>query len=234
MRKEIVLSTLQLRSGYGGKPVLQGIDMDVREGEIVAVIGRNGVGKSTLMRTLIGLLPPTEGSIVFKGQDVSSLVAHRRARLGIGYVPQGRDVFPRMSVEENLKVGEMVGGKADYARVYGTFPILAERRTQQAGTMSGGQQQQLAIGRVMVSNPSLILLDEPSEGIQPSIVQDIARTIVELNRQTDVTIVFVEQNLDMIRAMAQRCYVMDKGRIVAALTPADLDDREVVRRHLAV
>ncbi len=207
MRKEIVLSTLKLRSGYGGKPVLQGIDMDVREGEIVAVIGRNGVGKSTLMRTLIGLLPPTEGSIVFKGRDVSSLVAHRRARLGIGYVPQGRDVFPRMS---------------------------AERRAQQAGTLSGGQQQQLAIGRVMISNPSLILLDEPSEGIQPSIVRDIARTIVDLNRQTDVTIIFVEQNLDMIRAMAQRCYVMDKGRIVAALTPADLDDREVVRRHLAV
>jgi urea ABC transporter ATP-binding protein UrtE len=237
MRKEIILSTLQLRSGYGGKPVLQGIDMDVREGEIVAVIGRNGVGKSTLMRTLIGLLPPTEGSIVFKGQDVSALVAHRRARLGIGYVPQGRDVFPRMSVEENLKVGAMVNGKADpgdYTRVYGTFPILAERRSQQAGTLSGGQQQQLAIGRVMISNPSLILLDEPSEGIQPSIVQDIARTILDLNRQTDVTIVFVEQNLDMIRAMAQRCYVMDKGRIVAALTPADLDDREVVRRHLAV
>jgi len=237
MRKEIVLSTLKLRSGYGGKPVLQGIDMDVREGEIVAVIGRNGVGKSTLMRTLIGLLPPTEGSIVFQGQDVSSLVAHRRARLGIGYVPQGRDVFPRMSVEENLKVGEMIGGKADpedYKRVYGTFPILAERRTQQAGTLSGGQQQQLAIGRVLIGNPSLILLDEPSEGIQPSIVQDIARTIVDLNRRTNVTIVFVEQNLDMIRAMAERCYVMDKGRIVAALTPADLDDREVVRRHLAV
>ena len=237
MRKEIVLSTLKLRSGYGGKPVLQGIDMDVREGEIVAVIGRNGVGKSTLMRTLIGLLPPTEGSIVFKGRDVSSLVAHCRARLGIGYVPQGRDVFPRMSVEENLKVGEMTGRKVepeDYRRVYGTFPILAERRAQQAGTLSGGQQQQLAIGRVMISNPSLILLDEPSEGIQPSIVQDIARTIVDLNRQTDVTIIFVEQNLDMIRAMAQRCYVMDKGRIVAALTPADLDDREVVRRHLAV
>ena len=142
-----------------------------------------------------------------------------------------------MSVEENLKVGEIAGGKVepgDYRRVYGTFPILAERRTQQAGTLSGGQQQQLAIGRVMISNPSLILLDEPSEGIQPSIVQDIARTIVDLNRQTDVTIIFVEQNLDMIRAMAQRCYVMDKGRIVAALTPADLDDREVVRRHLAV
>jgi urea ABC transporter ATP-binding protein UrtE len=237
MRKEVILSTLKLRSGYGGKPVLQGIDMDVREGEIVAVIGRNGVGKSTLMKTLIGLLPPTEGSIVFRGEDVSAMAAHRRARLGIGYVPQGRDVFPRMNVEENLKVGAMIGGKAsanDFQRVYATFPILAERRSQQAGTMSGGQQQQLAIGRVMIASPSLILLDEPSEGIQPSIVQDIARTIVDLNRRTDVTIVVVEQNLDMIRAMAQRCYVMDKGRIVAALTPADLDDRDLVRRHLAV
>jgi urea ABC transporter ATP-binding protein UrtE len=237
MRKEVLLSTLKLRAGYGGKPVLQGIDMDVREGEIVAVIGRNGVGKSTLMKTLIGLLPPTEGSIVLKGQDVSTLVAHRRARLGIGYVPQGRDVFPRMSVEENLKVGEMIGGKIapdDYERIYATFPILAERRAQQAGTMSGGQQQQLAIGRVMIGNPSLILLDEPSEGIQPSIVQDIARTIVDLNKRTNVTIIVVEQNLDMIRAMAQRCYVMDKGRIVAELTPADLDDRDIVRRYLAV
>jgi len=237
MRKEVLLSALKLRSGYGGKPVLQGVDMDVRKGEIVAVIGRNGVGKSTLMKTLIGLLPPTEGNVVFKGEDVSAMVAHRRARLGIGYVPQGRDVFPRMSVEENLKVGESIAGKAnadDYARVYATFPILAERRRQPAGTMSGGQQQQLAIGRVMISNPSLILLDEPSEGIQPSIVQDIARTIVDLNKRTNVTVIVVEQNLDMIRAMAQRCYVMDKGRIVAALTPQDLDDRDTVRRHLAV
>ncbi|RYX99356.1 MAG: ABC transporter ATP-binding protein [Bradyrhizobiaceae bacterium] len=236
-RKEVLLTALKLRSGYGGKPVLQGIDMDVREGEIVAVIGRNGVGKSTLMKTLIGLLPPTEGRVVFKGEDVSAMVAHRRARLGIGYVPQGRDVFPRMSVEENLKVGESIAGRAnadDYARVYATFPILAERRRQAAGTMSGGQQQQLAIGRVMISNPSLILLDEPSEGIQPSIVQDIARTIVDLNKRSNVTVIVVEQNLDMIRAMAQRCYVMDKGRIVAALTPEDFDDRDTVRRHLAV
>src|SRR6202790_1569 len=237
MRKEIILSTIKLRSGYGGKPVLQGIDIDVGEGEIVAGNGRNGGGNSALMNTPIGLFARTEASIVFTGEDVSTMVAHRRARLGIGYVPQGRDVFPRMSVEENLKVGEMIGGKAgpeDYQRVYSTFPILAERHAQQAGTLSGGQQQQLAIGRVLIGNPSLILLDEPSEGIQPSIIQDIARTIVDLNRRTDVTIVVVEQNLDMIRAMAQRCYVMDKGRIVAALTSADLDDREVVRRHLAV
>src|SRR5690606_29772004 len=147
---------------------------------IVAVIGRNGVGKSTLMRALIGLLPATGGSIVFKGEPVEGLPAHKRATLGIGYVPQGRDVFPRMSVEENLKVGDSIRGSAtpaDYERVFASFPILKERRAQRAGTLSGGQQQQLAIGRVMISSPQLVLLDEPSEGIQPSIVQDIARTM---------------------------------------------------------
>ena len=152
--KEVLLSTLKLRSGYGGKPVLQGIDMDVREGEIVAVIGRNGVGKSTLMKTLIGLLPPTEGNVVFKGEDVSAMVAHRRARLGIGYVPQGRDVFPRMSVEENLKVGEMIGGRVSAERLCAGLCDLSHScraARQQAGTMSGGQQQQLAIGRVMIA-----------------------------------------------------------------------------------
>jgi urea ABC transporter ATP-binding protein UrtE len=237
MRKEVVLSTFDLRTGYGGKPVLQGVDLKVLEGEIVAVIGRNGVGKSTLMKTLIGLLPTAGGKILFKDEDVSALPAHARARLGIGYVPQGRDVFPRMSVEENLRVGESIHGKRDpagYELAYGAFPILAERRRQRAGTMSGGQQQQLAIGRVLVGLPSLILLDEPSEGIQPSIVQDIARIVIDLNRRTGTTIVFVEQNLDMIRAMAQRCYVMDKGRIVAELTALELQDRELVRRHLAV
>jgi urea transport system ATP-binding protein len=237
MRREIVLSTVGLRTGYGGKPVLQGVDLMVGEGEIVAVIGRNGVGKSTLMKTLIGLLPATEGSVLFRSEDVSALPAHARARLGIGYVPQGRDVFPRMTVEENLRVGESISGhaeRADYERAYAAFPILAERRKQRAGTLSGGQQQQLAIGRVMVGRPRLILLDEPSEGIQPSIVQDIARTVIALNRQAGITIVFVEQNLDMIRAMAQRCYVMDKGRIVAELAAHELQDRDLVRRHLAV
>ena len=230
-----LLSVHGLRCGYGGKPVLQGVDLDVRAGEIVAVIGRNGVGKSTLIKALIGLLPANAGSICFRGAEINAMAAHRRARLGIGYVPQGRDVFPRMSVEENLAVGESIGGgAADYERIYRNFPVLRERRRQVAGTMSGGQQQQLAIGRVLVGRPTLMLLDEPSEGIQPSIVQDIARIGVELNRKDGLTIVLVEQNIDMIRAMAQRCYVMDKGRVVAELTPEMLDDRDTMRRYLAV
>jgi urea ABC transporter ATP-binding protein UrtE len=231
-----LLTVEGLRSGYGGKPVLQGVDLSVRDREVTAVIGRNGVGKSTLMKAVIGLLPTTEGAIRFNGADIGAETPHARARRGIGYVPQGRDVFPRMSVEENLRVGLSISGArtADFEPVYAYFPILKERRRQAAGTLSGGQQQQLAIGRALVGQPTLLLLDEPSEGIQPSIVQGIARIVVELNRKTGLTVVLVEQNIDMIRAMAQRSYVMDKGRVVAELTPAMLDDSAVVRRYLAV
>ena len=234
---ETILHLKDVRAGYGGKPVLQGVNLNVREGEIVAVIGRNGVGKSTLMKTLIGLIGTMSGEISFAGRNIAGLEAYKRAKLGIGYVPQGRDVFPRMTVKENLQVGEAMRGRAPasaYDKVYELFPILRERADQRAGTMSGGQQQQLAIGRVLIGGPKMILLDEPSEGIQPSIVQEIGRIIVEFNRQTGITIVFVEQNLDLIRAIAQRCYVMDKGRIVAELNPHELDDRDTIRKYLAV
>jgi branched-chain amino acid transport system ATP-binding protein len=234
---DTLLDIKGLRAGYGGKPVLQGIDLSVSKGEIVAVIGRNGVGKSTLMKTLIGLVESMAGTIQLGSTELTGLTPFRRARLGIGYVPQGRDVFPRMSVKENLQVGESMRDRisADvYERIYSLFPILKERASQQAGTMSGGQQQQLAIGRVLVGSPQLLLLDEPSEGIQPSIVQDIGRIIKQLNRESGMTIMFVEQNLDMIKALAQRCYVMDKGRIVAHVTPQELEDRDTIRKHLAV
>jgi len=236
MTDETLLSTKGLRAGYGGKPVLQGLNLDVHAGEVVAVIGRNGVGKSTLMKSLIGLIPSMEGSILYRGQGIDALPAHKRARLGIGYVPQGRDVFPRLSVAENMAVGGLrkTVSEAERERVLDYFPILRERWTQRAGTLSGGQQQQLAIGRVLIAGPELILLDEPSEGIQPNIVQDIARIMLELNRSTGVTIVLVEQNIDMIRAMAQRCYVLDKGRIVAALDRDALADGDAMRRHLAL
>jgi branched-chain amino acid transport system ATP-binding protein len=224
-----------LKGGYGGKPVLQGVELSIPKGEIVAVIGRNGVGKTTLMKFLIGLLPALEGRIMFKGQDISHFPAHQRARLGVGYVPQGRAIFGRMTVEENLSVG--LRGRADpaeFERIYQFFPILRERRRQRAGTMSGGQQQQLAIGRVLISRPDLILLDEPSEGIQPSIVIEIGDVMKKISREFQTTIILVEQNIDLIRVMADSCFVMDKGRIVATLEPHEIVSRETVRKYLAV
>jgi branched-chain amino acid transport system ATP-binding protein len=234
---EPLLTVSGLRGGYGGKPVLQGIDLAVDAGDIVAVIGRNGVGKTTLMKTLIGLLPPMAGTIRYAGADVTALPADRRSRLGLAYIPQGRDVFPRLTVAENLLVGETAGagrGAPDYPRVHAFFPILKERARQAAGTLSGGQQQQLAIGRAMLGSPRLMLLDEPSEGIQPSIVQDIARNVKRLNAETGVAVLLVEQNLDLIVSMARRGFVMDKGRIVASLGPDEIASRDTVRRYLAL
>jgi len=231
-----LLRVEDLRAGYGGEPVLQGVSLHVAKGEIVAVIGRNGVGKSTLMRALMGLIPVSQGTIVLNGETINALPTQRRAKRGMGYIPQGRDVFPRLTVRENLLVGETArrGGTPDYARVYEFFPILKERATQSAGTLSGGQQQQLAIGRAMIGGPDLMLLDEPSEGIQPSIVKDIARNIRKLNAETGLTVLFVEQNLDLIVSLAQRGFVIDKGRIIAEVSPEDIRDREKVKKWLAL
>ena len=237
MPSETLLELTGLRTGYGSSPILQGIDLKVGFGEIVAVIGRNGVGKSTMMRCLIGQLRVWAGTIRFDGNDISPLLPERRAQLGFGYIPQGREVFARMTVEENLRVGEMIGFPSDkklYDMVYEFFPILAERRDQKAGTMSGGQQQQLAIGRAMIGNPRLLLLDEPSEGIQPSIIFEIMRVMRRVNSELGTTILFVEQNLDVILSLAQRCYVMDKGRIVAERDEHELQDREVAKRDLQI
>ena len=237
MRNKSLLDVAGLCAGYGSTPVLQGIDLAVGPGEIVSVIGRNGVGKTTMMRALIGLIRASAGSIRFGDMQLAGELPERRAQAGIGYIPQGRDVFPHMTVEENLRVGEMVGaraGKKLYHMVYELFPVLADRRRQRAGTMSGGQQQQLAIGRAMVGNPDLLLLDEPSEGIQPSIVADIGRILQRINRELGTTILFVEQNLDMIVTVSQRCYVMDKGRIVAEHHREALQNRERIARDLQI
>jgi len=237
MSTETLLELVGLRTGYGTSPVLQGVDLTVRPGEIVAVIGRNGVGKSTMMRCLIGQLRVWGGTIRFRGNDIGREPPERRAQLGFGYIPQGREVFAFMTVEENLQVGEMVGSRTErklYDMVYEFFPILAERRHQRAGTMSGGQQQQLAIGRAMIGHPDLLLLDEPSEGIQPSIVMDITRVIRRVNRELGTTVLLVEQNLDVILSLAQRCYVMDKGRIIAERQAHELEDREVAKRDLQI
>ena len=211
--------------------------MEIDAGEIVAVIGRNGMGKTTLMRTLTGLLRASAGTIHLGGRDLTTASADQRARAGIGYIPQGREVFPDLTVRENLLVGEVAArhrAPPDYARVYSFFPILKERARQRAGTLSGGQQQQLAIGRAMVRNPALMLLDEPSEGIQPSIIKDIARNVQTLNGQTGVAVLLVEQNLDLIVSIAQRGYVMEKGRLVVRLSREEITSRDEVRRHLTI
>jgi urea ABC transporter ATP-binding protein UrtE len=234
---EALLKVAGLTGGYGAETVLQGVNLEIGPGEIVAVIGRNGVGKTTLMRTLAGLLLPQGGTIRLGGEDVTALSADRRARRGIGYIPQGRDVFPELTVRENLLVGEVAGrGRAqpDYDRIYGYFPILKERARQRAGTLSGGQQQQLAIGRAMIGDPRLMLLDEPSEGIQPSIIKDIARNVRALNRETGMAVLLVEQNLDLIVSLADRGYVMEKGRITAALGNNEITSRDRVRQHLTI
>ncbi|HEX2942086.1 MAG TPA: ABC transporter ATP-binding protein [Rhodopila sp.] len=236
MPHETILALSALHASYDVTPVLRGINLTVGQGEIVAVIGRNGVGKTTMMRCTIGLLGAASGTITYAGRDVTSLSADRRARLGIGYIPQGRDVFPRMTVEENLQVGELIGQsrKAPATEmVFDYFPILKERRKQLAGTMSGGQQQQLAIGRALVGSPKLLLLDEPSEGIQPSIVQMICRVLRSIRDTFGTTIVFVEQNLDTILALAERCVVMEKGQIIDQI-PRGQVTQDSVRQHLLI
>jgi branched-chain amino acid transport system ATP-binding protein len=220
MPTDRILEVSELWTGYGATPILQGVSMSISRGEIVGVIGRNGVGKSTLMRCLIGLIEAWQGSITFLDRDVTRLEADARARAGFGYIPQGRDVFPQMSVEENLQVGELIGGPKGRKLpelVYEYFPRLRERRRQLAGTMSGGEQQQLSIGRALIGNPTLMILDEPSEGIQPSIVQHICDALKAFQRDLGTTIVFVEQNLDTILAIAERCYIMEKGKITRSL-----------------
>ena len=232
-----LLEVQGLRAGYGGTQILQGIDFSVNRGEIVAIIGRNGVGKTTLMKCLIGLLATKEGQILYDQEDMQRQPAHVRARRGIGYIPQGRQIFPGLTVAENLFMGELINEgepKKLESLVQSYFPILSQRRNQKAGTMSGGEQSQLAIGRALVGNPSLVLLDEPSEGIQPSIVREIAQNMKKLNADIGLTVLFVEQNVDMIMQMAQRCYVMDKGRIVDEVPPQKLADATVVRRYLAI
>lgn len=232
-----LIAANDLRAGYSAGDVLQGVSIEVNQAEIVGVLGRNGVGKTTLMRTLIGLLSARSGSIHFRGKDVTELKTDQRARLGIGYVPQGRDIFPRMTVIDNLRMGGFIrGGRAEprLDLVHQYFPFLKERAHQIGGTLSGGQQEMLAIARALAGQPVLMLLDEPSDGVQPSIVQEIGDFILELNRKEQLAVLLVEQNIDLMRSVAERAYVMDKGNIVASLSGDALRDPENLARYLAL
>ena len=232
-----VLEARDLRSGYATGDVLQGVSIEIGLGEVVGVLGRNGVGKSTLMRTLIGLLPVRGGAVVFNGHDIGHESADRRARRGIGYVPQGRDIFPNMSVIDNLRMGRFVNdGKVapDFELVYEYFPFLKERHNQRGGTLSGGQQEMLSIARAMICKPDVLLLDEPSDGVQPNIVEQIGDIILDLNRRQSLTVLIVEQNIDLVQKLASRAYVLDKGRVVRTLAKQDLTDTERLAEVLAI
>jgi urea ABC transporter ATP-binding protein UrtE len=223
--------------GYAGGKVLNGVSMTVERGEIVALIGRNGVGKTTLMRALIGLVPLMAGSIALNGEEIGGSRPYSRARHGVGYVPQGREVFPALTVRENLQVGAQ-SNRARFTgmldKVVGYFPVLGARFQQKAGTLSGGEQQQLAIARALIGSPKILLLDEPSEGIQPSIVDLIGETLTRIADETGIGVLLVEQNMGMVESVATRCCVMDKGRIVSALDRTQLADEELIRQYLAL
>jgi urea ABC transporter ATP-binding protein UrtE len=225
-----------LRAGYATGDVLQDVSIEVAPGEIVGVLGRNGVGKTTLMRALIGLLSVRSGYIIFRGEDITRRPANRRAALGIGYVPQGREVFAHMSVLDNLRMGQFINRTREFRPddVYSYFPFLQDRSRQRAGTLSGGQQEMLAIARALVAGPDLLLLDEPSDGVQPSIVHDIGNFIVRLVEQRPLGVLIVEQNIELMQRAAQRAYVMDKGRVVAMLGKKELLNTELLASYLAV
>ena len=223
---------------YGDATVLRELSLDVRAGEIVGVLGRNGMGKTTLMRALSGLLRPSSGSVTFEGRDITNAPPHKRARGGIVLVAQGRGVFPELTVRENLKMGGISvrpdGQRDRFDDALRYFPLLGERMDQRAGTMSGGEQQMLVTGRALMAKPRLLLLDEPSDGIMPTLVKQLGGMLRQINEDEGLTTVIVEQNVPMVFSMAARCLLLEKGRIVAEGTPSELEGSQVLKENLAI
>lgn len=221
---------------YGGSQILWDLDLDIEQGACVCLMGRNGVGKTTLLKCLMGLLPITKGTITVDGEQINGQTAERRPYLGVGYVPQGRDIFPQLTVEENLRVGlpcRKDGSKTIPEKVYELFPVLKEMLNRRGGDLSGGQQQQLAIGRALVIEPKILILDEPNEGIQPNVVQQIGDVITHLNEKEGMTVLLVEQKLNFARKVGKEFRLMEKGRIVASGAMPELSD-ELIGQYLAV
>ena len=224
-----------LVSGYGRIRILDGVSLSLSAGEVVSVIGHNGMGKTTLLRTLLGLVRANAGTIRLAGRDITRVTTAVRSRLGLGYVPQGRQIFPELTVLENLQIGEAVRpGASDIPAMLQRFPVLAELRNRLGRALSGGEQQLLALGRCLVGRPSVVLLDEPSEGIQPSIVEEIARHLHDLSAREKLAILLVEQDLQFVASIAQRVYVMRKGRLVSEMAPLDLTDPAIVKEQLGI
>jgi len=233
----MMLSVAKLNHYYGSSHTLHDLDLEIATGSCTALLGRNGVGKSTLLKCLMGVQPVRSGVVRFDGQDITSLPPHARARRGLAYVPQGREIFPRLTVEENLLTGfanQAAGSVRDIPQdIYDMFPVLKEMRARRGGDLSGGQQQQLAIARALLTRPKLLILDEPTEGIQPSIIKDIERVIRRLTERRDMAILLVEQYFDFARALADQFVVMSRGEIVKRGSGRDMD-ADAVRSLLVV
>lgn len=229
-----MLDVRNLSSNYGQSEVLHGINFSAMPGEIVAIVGRNGMGKSTLMKSLIGVMPSRSGQIIVDGADVTALPSHARVRRGLSYVPQGRQIFGTMTVRENIDTGLVVTGKSGVpAEIYGLFPMLKDFTNRRGGNLSGGQQQQLAIARALANDPKILLLDEPTEGIQPSVIKDIAKVLKQIRDMRGLCIVVCEQVLSFILDVADRILVMENGRLVHSDT-RDQVDEAAIAQFLAV
>ena len=231
-----LLKIRELNASYDASLILKSINMNLVEGTVMALLGRNGVGKTTLLRALMGLMPKAQGSIEFAGKAIEKLRPDQRAVLGMGYVPQGRDIFPNLTVKENLEVSMSISGKAGRDQlefVYDLFPVIKEMLARKGGVLSGGQQQQLAIGRALLTNPRLLILDEPTEGIQPSIIDQIEDSIHRLKKESAVSIILVEQYLDFAKAASDNYYIMDRGTVVQSGESVNLSV-DIIQKYLTV
>lgn len=222
---------------YGKSRVINGLDIHIGQGERVAILGRNGVGKTTFLKSAMGILPMQEGTLVFDGQDITNLKTFKRSQAGLGYVPQGREIIPYLTVNENLELGAMGHPSVDMAArkawVLSYFPALEVHMQRNGGVLSGGLQQQLAIARCLMGDPKMILLDEPTEGIQPNVVMEIADTLRKIAEETGITIAVVEQNLKFARRLADKFVIIQKGAVVASGTMEELGD-DLIRQYLSV
>lgn len=230
------LQISQLAVSYDESLILRNVDLEVPSGTVVSLLGRNGVGKTTTLKAIMAVEKAGAGTISFDGESITKMGTEKRARAGIGYVPQGRDIFPNLTVWENLKVSLSVVGKPGWERldeVYELFPVLAEMKNRKGGVLSGGQQQQLAIGRALLTRPTLLLLDEPTEGIQPSIIDQIEDALLYLKKKHKMSILLVEQYLDFAKAVSDHFYIMERGSIVEKGAIADLSD-ELIAEYLSV
>jgi branched-chain amino acid transport system ATP-binding protein len=232
-----MLNVTKLRTSYGRIPILNGISFTVNQGEFIGILGHNGMGKTTLLKALMGFLPATDGRIHFAGIDVTTEEPYRRARLGLGYVPQGRDIFPGLTVYDNLRMGctkESGDERETIEPILDEFPRLKPLLDRAGGALSGGEQQLLAIARCLCGRPRLVLLDEPTEGIQPSIIDEIVETLQRLRAKSGLTMILVEQNLDFIAALSQRILIIQKGMITREVQPGDLGDASLVGEFIGI